>query len=65
MEGYALQPAIAGDQLHLRREERAIVLIALRIQQMDARHIAFAAPGGFQPRQTADGEELGSHTTPL
>ena len=41
----ALQPTVAGDQLHGFGEERTVVCVGLRIEEMDARKIALAALG--------------------
>ena len=58
----ALQSPVAGNQRERRREERAVVVTALRVEQMDAGDVALAALGGFESGQAADGEELRSHT---
>ena len=42
-EHHALQPAVAGDQLQLGRQERAVVLVGRRVEQVDAGQVALAA----------------------
>ncbi len=44
----ALQAAVSSDKLKLRSKERLIVFVRLRIEQVDASDIAFAALGGLQ-----------------
>ena len=57
--------AVAGDKVERRSEKRPIVLVGLRIEQVDARDIAFAALGGVQSCGAADGEKLRAHASLL
>ena len=64
-EDDALQAAVTGDEIERRSQERPIVFVGLRIEQMDARDIAFAALGGIQSSGAAHGEKLRAHALPL
>ena len=64
-EDDALQAAVAGNELKRRSQERPIVFVGLRIEQVDARDIAFAALGGIQSGGAAHGEKLRAHALPL
>ena len=64
-ENDALQPAVAGDQIERRSQKRPIVFVGLRIEQMNARDIAFAALGGIQSAGAAHRQKLRAHALPL
>ena len=53
--------AVTGNQIQRRSQKRPIVFVGLRIEQVDARDIAFAALGGIQSGGAADGEKLRAH----
>src|SRR6185436_14790756 len=64
-EDHTLRAAVAFDQGQRRREERTVVLVALRIEEMDAGEIALAAGGGIEPRAAAHRQELRADAAPL
>jgi hypothetical protein len=54
-----LHPAVTADQFQFGGQERLVVTIRPRVQQMDPGQIALAAPRRLQPPGRSDRQELG------
>src|SRR5205085_6638289 len=64
-EDDSLKAAIAGYEIQAGRQKWSVVLTGLRIEQVNACRIAFAALRRFQPSQAAHSEKLAAHATPV
>lgn len=64
-EDDALLAAVAVDEVQRRREKRTVILIADRVEQMDASDVALAAHRRVESRRAADREKPGAHASLL
>src|SRR5262249_1904864 len=59
-----LRPAIAADKDKSIVEEGGVVGVAGRVEEMDTRHVALAAPGRLQAARAADVHRLAGEAAP-